>query len=288
MRRLAAVTSIVAAIVVPAGRAAAAEPTFSVSQSPDVVSYPGTTELAFRLSMLGGTAERSFHVQIHAPRYGPAARPEGSPLESSSIQRGITVSGAARAETASLSIAIPNCSASANLFHGTEPTGHGVEITLPANARGALTIRYRFGAYAPWPRARLAPTFVIGTRRLQPWGPRLRASKSGVRIDLRTTPPSAPTPRAARDTPSVPLGRAIRIRGRTEPRLRGQWIDLRTGPRSADTFARVRTSRRGRFLLLVAAATARRTPALGVLPVADAEHAVRPRLPALADRALAD
>jgi hypothetical protein len=227
--------------------ARAAEPTFAARQSPDVVRYPGKQDVSFTLAMTGGSEERSLAVAVVPPAYGTGLRSEGSPLGVSLATPRISVSGAARATRLAVFEAIPGCSPQANIFHGVDPTGYTVFITLPAGGRGALTVRYRFGDFAPWPRTKLAPTFLVGSRRYVPWGPRLRATRTGVRIDIRTTPASSPRPTAAAGRPSMARGRAIRIRGRTEPVLRGHWISLRDGPRPGDAFARVRTNSRGRF-----------------------------------------
>lgn len=247
MFRCAAIAIALIAVAAAVPAAPAAEPAFSVSQSPDAVAFPGSSEIAFRLSMTGGSAESRFRVDVRAPTYGRGLRAEGSPLGPAHGSDRVELSGDARMEDLTSFEALPACSPEENLFHGAEPESYRTELVLPAGGRAVLTVRYRFGGFAPWPGMRLAPIFAIGSRRFQSWGPRLRARRTGVRIDLRTTPASAPRPGADADTPSVPLGRAIRIRGRTEPRLAGHWISLRTGHRPADAFARVRTNSRGRF-----------------------------------------
>lgn len=261
----------VALLTAPA--AASAPVSFESSVTPDRIVFPGTTELTYRLHMRSGATANGRDIAFSAftrlPLYGAAANPgagEGSPL----LIEAIGFEGAATPSRSSELNVLPACSPHTDrVNHGTGPTFHGFEprmwgydITLPPNAEGAMVVRARTGPFAPWRsldyliRFEIAPVASTPLFRTEtvdeqtvtaPRAPRLEGP-TGVEIVLRSNPPTR-VGAVAR----VNAGAPIAIRGRTSPRIPGQYVQLRyyrpDDPRGAKLrrLARVRVGEAGRF-----------------------------------------
>lgn len=238
---------------------------FRATGSQNVVRFPGTEQITYRLEMKSGQQEERFRLRIEVPRFGPPSEGgyhlEGSLLEPTGRYR---FEGPASYRGDGTTVAIPACSPRLPIPHGFEPINDAAIVTLPPNSTSSFERTYRTGVFAPWPGADLRPTYVAeagkveglagGTSTLErevtvrPPQPRLKG-RTGVHITFRTAPASSPT--ALRNQRVIRRGRAITIRGRTDPPIPGQTLLLRYhGPkneRRLRTLARVRVGTAGRF-----------------------------------------
>lgn len=220
-------------------------------------SYPGVRHLTFSLRMSAGETPERFGLRIETPRYGSKSRPEGSPIGPEREPGGLFLSdGPGSVRLNAVATATPLCS-SRKRFHGYEPSTHFFRVDLPARSVTTLTVRYVTGGFAPWPDLSYAPSFVMSPgndgspspeRSVKPRNPSLSTTRTGVRIRLKTTPRSSPTPEHPIRT--IARGRAVIVSGRTEPPLRGARLALKySGPggRVMRTLARVPVDAKGRF-----------------------------------------
>lgn len=254
------VVAALAAAACMAGLAAdaAAEVTASASMSPRTVVFPATRELVSRLELRTGDRPETFAVEADPPWFEDRGFREGSPVGIARVEREGDVSFG----TASQFVATPACSPVENRFHGYDPSGFRVDVTMPANAAGAIVLRRPFGDHAPWPSTELRSAFRltndlvgpgVGTleseRTVMPPAP-ARAGPTGVLIRVSTRPETGRG--AARGT--IAAGAPIVVTGSTDPPLPGAAIELRWfGPESQGRelapLARVELDDAGRFEL---------------------------------------
>jgi hypothetical protein len=235
---------------------ASADPRLDVSLAPATLSFPGASEVTYRVRIETGAAPERFSIELSPrplPDGGAALVPIGEPA----------FEGPGSILGGSIGVAIPACAPSQNRFHGYERRINTVDVDVPPAATTALVLRYESGAFTPWPgasvgvRVRIARRLTDGSRgtlRSAGWtvpspAPRLELHRSGVRLRLRTSPHSDSTAGAGRPT-TIERGRPIDIRGATWPRLARVRIRLAArepGAAHLRTIAVVRTDRHGRF-----------------------------------------
>ena len=224
--------------------------------SPSSIAYPGTTRVTYRLVMRSGAEAERFGLTLEVPRFGRGLRGEGSPIAPKSI----SLAGPARFGAWSDEHHLPACSPFANIFHGYELEPREYEVTLPRRSLSTLTAVYYTGATPPWPNLDYRLTFIASPRMpfggrgtlertyvVRPPRPSLRG-RTGVRIAFSTSPRSSPT--GGWRLRRIRSGRRVVIRGRTNPRIPGQFIRLAylaPGRERLWTLARVRVNRRGHF-----------------------------------------
>jgi hypothetical protein len=270
--------AIVASLLLTAAALAGPAPVnFSAWMKPTRIFFPHRTTLTYRLEMRSGPTMTGRPIEFRAltaiPLFGDQRmRWEGSPVDIESI----SFEGAATSQTSSGRWGLPACSpytdqggANARFtWHGYEQHYVEPDVVLRPNSTGAMVVQARTGDTAPWPSVDYRIRFEIRPPRPEPLDfldppetvepqsvipPKapVHAGKSGVEISLTTSPPSAPKP--SQSVPTVRVGREVRIRGETSPRIRGQFVILRyfqNGDTRDSPFrklARVRVGRRGRF-----------------------------------------
>ena len=250
--------------VISAPSHAAAAVTFKTAAFPSTFAYPAAVELRYRIEMTTGPGSERFGLTFAAPRYGRIGpRAEGSPIEPEEGDGRFSFAGpGSLGDLYRLGRGTPACSPRMNLYHGYEPTAQTVDVSLPPNSTSVLTARYRTGGFAPWPGLTFAPTVIAETRLLNGTrgtlrrrqvvsvpSPRLKANRTGVRIEFFTTPRSSPSPGYV-NVETIERGQPISVYGHIEPRMPRQRVLLRyfePGARRLRTLAVVRTSRRGHF-----------------------------------------
>lgn len=242
---------------------------FSASVTPDTVSSPAQLEYALTMVNSGDTDER-YAVAVIAPHYRPARRGDGAAETQSIVALDYpTIDGPASfARHLSTTVAeLPVCSIARDVrAHGYGINGLQFGVILPPRSASMLRARYRAGLPF-WPdldlrlRFRLKHLAQSGVvdRTLVVASPQPAITgRVAVHITFRTTPKSARV--AFEGSRPIALGRPIRIRGRTNPPIRGEHVELRyariTGPGTADKrprdlprgrAARLRVDAHGRF-----------------------------------------
>ncbi len=228
--------------------------------SPSAISFPGTRNITYRLTLRTGELPERVTVRVTPPLYSATfdgePRVEGALIGEPDVLR---MSGPALVEEQGGTRGLPACSPARNAPHGYEPVGQHVKLLLPAEATETLTVTYQTGGIAPWPRMDYRLKFTILDQGLtrpprppQTIRPRQQAfrGKRGVRISFATSPPSERIS-GSTEVRTVPSGERVAIFGQVDPRSARGRIVLRylTEPRGSPFrhIATVRLDDRGRF-----------------------------------------
>jgi hypothetical protein len=156
-------------------------------------------------------------------------------------------------ESASTLQGLPACSPRENRPHGYEPVEQRLTLLVAPGGEASVTARHRTGEAAPWPDSDFRVAFTVRQpgvpeRVVLPREPAW-SGPTGVQIDLRTSPTTAPTGGGPR--PTLPRGGALVVRGQTSPALARQLVVLSQSDPStrgrAVPFAEVRTDASGAF-----------------------------------------
>jgi hypothetical protein len=248
-----------AAVLITASSPAAGDPIFTSDVSPATVAYPGDTRVVYSLTIRTGGEDERFTVSAQLPSLNVAGG--GAPLHFESL----TLAGSGSFTIRRMAHATPGCAPSApGRYHGYEPVGEALSLSLPANSESVLRATYRAGRFAFWPGIDLRLRFVLepplersagpATVRLPQSfitsGPIARRRRSGVRIDLVTSPRSSY--QATNPIAAIRRGRPIAIRGQLHPAVPNQivrvaWIGADS--RRFVIVGRTRTRRDGSFAL---------------------------------------
>jgi len=252
---------VVGVVCVLGSPRATADPRFATSVSRERIEYPGTWSVTYSLRVETGDSAERFSVAAELPVLEVAGG--GAPLQ---IKRFVLEGAGAVLGRRSVT-ATPGCAPSApGLFHGYEPESEGLSVALPANSESTLKATYEARAFAFWPGVDLDLRFRLGRpypeqtagpgtvglpRVFKAAGPSVVRRRSGIRIDLQTSPASSyqSLARAHR----IHRGRRITIRGQLHPAVPGQRVRLAWyGPGSSHRLATIgfaRSRRNGRFTL---------------------------------------
>ena len=245
-------TLVLACLLAVGPSATADAATYSTSVSPGSFSYSASQQLVYRLHVTTGAAAERLQVTTGPePRFsggGVAVRFSEMTLEGPGTvvdSRVITMHGD------------PAC-AVAPVF----PFAHGVnlqttptlEVDIPANVTTVVALPARLVHDAPWRTMNLAVEFRIGE---PPATPAIVRSQNpmnmgpyGVPIAVATDPTGEPYPCFPwRSSPffaprSVPLGKEVRLLGKTDPLVAGQLMTIRT-ERAGETAKDIATVRIG-------------------------------------------
>ena len=238
---------------------AAADPMYTSHVSPATVIYPGDTRVVYSLTIRTGGEDERFTVSAELPSLDVAGG--GAPLHFESL----TLDGSGVFTTRRTTRATPGCAPSApGRYHGHEPVGEALSLSLPANSESSLRATYRAGRFAFWPGIDLRLRFVLEPplersagpatvslpRSVITSGPIARRRRTGVRIDLVTSPRSSY--QSTNAISAIRRGRPIAIRGQLHPAVPNQIVRVAwTGPNSRRyvTVGRTRSRRDGSFAL---------------------------------------
>ena len=240
MRHVVGVLAVAACLAGLVSQAGAAELTASATMSPSTVVFPGTKEIVWRVEIRSGDQDETFAIEMDPPLFETEPGfAEGSPVGTPRY----VVEGAIEPLIERRYYAYVACSPVDLRTHGYEPAGLQLEVRMPANSAGAVTVRRPFGEApwpAPWPGTELRTRFELtndvrgslllpnhGTLEreqvVSPPAPK-RSGATGVQIRLATVPH---TGRSSGTKTKVQAGIPIAVTGSVDPPLPGARLELR-------------------------------------------------------------